>query len=115
MTEETPMAEKTRAQLTEENDVLRARIAELEANPTATSRPAPVLPSFGLSEGTRLDILEAQNKLTHDRKVTAMEITEPFTGKVIRVTAERAELLSGDDTDNEDVTPAAPEPTDPQA
>lgn len=111
------MVDKTRAQLAEENEALKARVAELEAGAPVTAdtaRPAPVLPSWGLSEGTRLDILEAQNRLAHDRKITAMEITEPFTGKIIRVTADSAELIHGDD-EAEDVTPemTAPEqPTD---
>lgn len=105
------MVDKTRAQLAEENDELRARVAELEANPTATSRPAPVLPSYGLSEGTRLDILEAQNRLAHDRKITAMEIVEPFTGKTIRVTADDYELISNDETADaaDEPAPATPD------
>lgn len=108
---------RTRAQLAEENEALRARVEELEANgPTPATRPVPVLPSWGLSEGTRLDILEAQNRLSHDHKVKAMEIVEPFTGKTIRVTADSAELITGED-ESEDVTPEsvtpepAPEPT----
>ena len=110
------MADKTRAQLAQENEELRAQLAELQANPTAVTRPVPVMPTFGLSEGTRLDILEAQHKLAHDRKVTAMEITEPFTGKVIRVTAAGAELIHGDD-EAEDITPegATTEPPGPVA
>lgn len=92
------MADKTRAQLAEENETLRARVAELEdVNAALSARPAPVLPSFGLSEGTRLDILEAQNRIRHEVRLTAVEITEPFTGKLIRVTEESAELISDDD------------------
>jgi hypothetical protein len=107
------MAEKTRAQLAEENDQLRERINELESGPAPTGRPRPLLPSFTLSEGTRLDILEAQNRITHEPRVKAMEITEPFTGRVIRVTADSAEML---DDDGEPVTtePVAVEPSDDQ-
>lgn len=100
------MADKTRAQLAEENEELRARVAELESGIGAATRPAPVLPSYGLSEGTRLDILEAQNKLSHDRKVTEMVIMEPFTGRRIRVTMDSYELL--DDEAPADEAPAAP-------
>ena len=43
------MAEKTRAQLAEENEALRARVAELEdVNQQLNTRPTPVLPSWGL-------------------------------------------------------------------
>lgn len=101
------MAEKTRAQLAQENEELRAQLAELQANPSAAVRPSPVLPSFGLSEGTRLDILEAQNKLTHDRKVTEMVIMEPFTGRRVRVTMDSYEVL---DEDEDAAEPAAETP-----
>lgn len=108
------MAEKTRAQLAQENEELRALVAELEAgNPTPNTRPAPILPSWGLSEGTRLDILEAQNRLTHDRKVTEMVIMEPFTGKRIRVTADSYELLDTDEPADE--APEAPADENPPA
>lgn len=87
------MADKTRAQLAEENEDLRRQLAELQSGTGTVTRPAPVLPSFGLSEGTRLDILEAQNKLAHDPKVTAMELVEPFTGRRIRVTEDDYEVV----------------------
>lgn len=102
------MADKTRAQLAQENEELRAQLAELQANPAAPVRPVPVLPSFGLSEGTRLDILEAQNKLAHDRKVTEMVLVEPFTGRRIRVTMDSYEVVDPDeDTDEAADEPAA--------
>lgn len=106
------MVDKTRAQLVEENDELRARIEELESGATMV-RPTPVLPSWGLSEGTRLDILEAQNRISHDAKLKALEIMEPFTGKVIRVTADGAELITGDEAEDVTPEPATPEPTNP--
>lgn len=102
------MADKTRAQLAEENEELRARLAELEQ---ATERKAPVLPSWGLSEGTRLDILEAQNRIRHEVRLTAVELTEPFTGKRIRVTEGSAELLDGNESEDVTPEPVAPEPT----
>jgi len=47
----------TNAQLTEENERLRARVAELEtAAGRPAGRPVPAQPSFGLSEGERQDI-----------------------------------------------------------
>jgi hypothetical protein len=101
------MADKTRAQLAEENAELRRELDDLRAGGTAATRPAPVLPSFGLSEGTRLDILEAQNRLTHDRKVTAMELVEPFTGRRIRVTADDYDVIEPADEPADE--PAAPE------
>jgi hypothetical protein len=108
------MADKTRAQLAEENEELRARVAELEdVNTQLTTRPAPVLPSWGLSEGTRLDILEAQNRIRHEVRLTAVEITEPFTGKLIRVTEDNAVLLDGDESEDVTPEPVAPEPADP--
>lgn len=108
------MAEKTRAQLAEENEVLRARVAELEdVNQQLNTRPTPVLPSWGLSEGTRLDILEAQNRIRHEVRLTAVEITEPFTGKLIRVTEDSAELLNGDESEDVTPEPVTPEPANP--
>lgn len=91
------MADKTRAQLAEENEDLKRQLAELQSGTGPTVRPAPVLPSFGLSEGTRLDILEAQRKLERDLKVNALELVEPFTGRRIRVTEDDYEVLEPDD------------------
>lgn len=86
------MAEKTRAQLAEENEELRTQLADLQANLTAASRPVPMLPSYGLSEGTRLDILEAQQKIQQNARIKAVELVEPFTGRVIHVTADHYTL-----------------------
>jgi hypothetical protein len=59
----------TNAQLTEENDRLRARVAELESAQGA--RPTvPLTPSFGVSEGEREEI---------ERTGKAVS---PFDGKV---------------------------------
>lgn len=86
------MAEKTRAQLAEENEELRTQLADLQANLTAASRPVPMLPSYGLSEGTRLDILEAQQKIQQNARIKSVELVEPFTGRVIYVTADHYEM-----------------------
>lgn len=97
------MADKTRADLAAENAELRARIDELEAA-TPSGRPAPLLPTYGMSEGTRLDILEAQTSIQQNAKLKAVEITEPFAGRVIRVTADGAVMLDPEgDSDELDV------------
>jgi len=89
----------TNAQLTEENAALRARIAELEAgNGGATARPpVPQAPSFGMSEGTRMDIELAKATINADPAVNQVTITEPGTGKAIVVTAENVDTSALDD------------------
>jgi hypothetical protein len=102
---------KTRAQLAEENATLRARVAELEAEtPTPGSARRPMMPSFGLSEGTRLDILEAQNTIRTHPRLTEVRLVEPFTGATIIVTEDGHQVDEGLDA----TTPEAPV-TDPAA
>lgn len=88
------MTEKTKAQLEQENAELRALLADLEAAPAAgaTTRPAPQLPSFGLSEGTRNDIEQAQNEIARNPRLEEVRMAEPFTGRVITVTEDGHEV-----------------------
>jgi hypothetical protein len=58
----------TKEELEQENARLRARIEELEEG--RASRPLPVEPSFGMSEGERQDL------------ALTGKSTSPFTGKV---------------------------------
>lgn len=100
------MAEKTKAQLEVENAELRRLLAEATPAPGAgVARPRPVLPSFGLSEGTRIDILEAQNAILTHPRLNEIILAEPFTGKRIKVTADGAEL-EGDEGEADELTDA---------
>jgi hypothetical protein len=99
------MSDKTKAQLEAENAELRRLLAEAEADrPTGAGveRPRPVMPSFGLSEGTRLDILEAQAAINAHPRLTEIMLAEPFTGKRIKVTANGAELEGADELEPDD-------------
>lgn len=83
------MAEKTKAELEQENADLRAYIADLEAGMPAavtTAQAAPVLPSFGMSEGTRNDIEQAQHEIARNPKVDEIVFSEPFAGHTVTVT-----------------------------
>jgi hypothetical protein len=72
--------------LREENDDLRARLDELQAAGAPATAPAPVLPSFGMSEGTRQEIIAAQTRLAAEPRLDEVVVVEPFTGKSITVT-----------------------------
>jgi hypothetical protein len=100
------MAEKTKADLQIELDAALAQLEELEHG-AAPSRPRPLMPSFGLSEGTRLDILEVQNEIARNPKLSKVEMTEPFTGRVIVVTADSYDVSTLEETASD---PEAPNP-----
>lgn len=107
------MPEKTRAQLAEENEELRARVAELEAGASTASRSTrPVLPSFGLSEGTRLDVLEAQNSIRNSPTLNKVELVEPFTGKTLTVTADDVTMTEAEDQPDQ-LPEGTPDPETP--
>lgn len=72
--------------LREENDGLRARVEELEAGAAPAAPPVPALPSFGMSEGTRQEIIAAQTRLASEPRLSEVVVVEPFTGKPITVT-----------------------------
>jgi hypothetical protein len=83
------MAEKTKADLEFENSELRARVEELEqqaGSPTVAAPRRPELPSFGMSEGTRNDIEQAQNEIARNPRLDVITMNEPFTGRTITVT-----------------------------
>lgn len=71
--------ERDNADLRAENERLLAQLADARAG-KPTARPAPVAPSFGMSEGTRAD-LELVEKTT-----------DPFTGRTVT----RADLAGRD-------------------
>ncbi|HEX6579211.1 MAG TPA: hypothetical protein VF082_12675 [Jiangellaceae bacterium] len=73
-------AELTR--LREENARLREELAEARENAKAVpnTRPQPVEPSFGLSEGERAD-LEALDQRREAGEKVPDTITSPFTGR----------------------------------
>lgn len=89
--------EAENAQLKVENERLRAELADARANvkPVPNTRPQPQEPSFGLSEGERLDREEAQRRVDRG-EVTKVTVTSPFTGKPTEITKgagdKRAEL-----------------------
>lgn len=69
--------------LEQENESLRARVAELEADAAARPdgpRPAPVRASFGLTEGTRLELEAAR-----DRGDGEFVTRDPFTGDTLTI------------------------------
>lgn len=57
------------AELREENERLRAHLADAQKG--QVTRPAPTAPSFGMSEGTRTDLEQVE------------KTTDPFTGKTV--------------------------------
>jgi uncharacterized coiled-coil protein SlyX len=71
-----------------QDELAEARAAAPPADSQPAERPRLVLPSFGLSEGTRLDLLEAQVAVQSHPRLTEIVITEPFAGHRIRVTAD---------------------------
>lgn len=97
----------------EELDAIRDRNAELETMhspsvPPAARRPVPVLPSFGISEGVRQDILQQRNELAARNRgpgprTENVRVVEPTTGRVIIVTEDTEyfedEHLADPDTD----------------
>jgi hypothetical protein len=70
------------ARLREENEQLREELAEAQANakPVANTKPVPVEPSFGLSEGERNDLEQLRARRDGGERVK-VETTSPFTGK----------------------------------
>lgn len=88
------MAEKTKAELEQENAELRERVAELEqaGAPAAAGPRRPQLPSFGMSEGTRNDIEQAQNEIARNPRLDEIVMAEPFTGRAITITEDSHEI-----------------------
>jgi len=88
------MADKTKADLEAELTEAYARIDELERTGagTAAAVPRPQLPSFGMSEGTRNDIEQAQNEIARNPRLEEVRMAEPFTGRTITVTEDSHEL-----------------------
>lgn len=87
------MAEKTKADLEQENAELRARVAELLEQTHAPAAPRrPELPSFGMSEGTRNDIEQTQLEVARNPRITKATINEPFTGRPITVTEDTYQI-----------------------
>lgn len=93
---------QTNAELKAENQELRDRVAALESG-TAT-RPAPARPSFGMSEGTRLEIVEAQRRVATTDGLDEVILRDPFDSSDITVTAHGVTHNSGAavDTDAQD-------------
>jgi hypothetical protein len=79
----------TNAQLQAEVDRLtaeNARLRDAAAQSSSVARPAPTAPSFGMSEGTRQEIEMAKDRIDAEPRLNEVIVTDPFTGKAIRVT-----------------------------
>lgn len=77
-----------------ENTRLREQV---QAGPSVR-RPAPVKPSFGMSEGTRAD-LEVAAQRVESGEVKEVVVTDPFTSDTTKVTKANApQFLSTDET-----------------
>lgn len=109
----------TNAELTEENDRLRAELdalseqnidllADIERLQTAaesgtTPARAPHRVNF-VSEGTRQDIEQAQARIENDAKLTHVDVTDTGTGVVFHVTADGVEEKADAESPGDAVT-----------